>query len=176
MLWIERRKTRRPDPFILYNNIFHTHTKKGWNYWCTKRCTYVSSSALTNWTCLCCSCWWRLAIAKKIHLSTFTHLHAIPNSWRKVVFQAVTKNHDWSFSQKYKTGPYLVTSQNIFVSKQTKFDTFNEPRVEFKNQVVLICESIFQTRLVNQINLFKSFICSSVFCRSKKFIQTGMTC
>lgn len=47
-----------------------------------------------------------------------------------------------------------MTSQNIFVSKQTKFYTFNEPRVEFKNQIVLICESIIQTRLVNQINLF----------------------
>lgn len=47
-----------------------------------------------------------------------------------------------------------MKSQNIFMSKQTKFEIFNKPRVELKNQVILICESIIQTRLVNQINLF----------------------
>lgn len=134
MLWIERRKTRRSGPLILwYKNIFHTE-KKGWKNWLLKgtlrdiraclwsstlnrtslyffftpkRCTYVSSSALTNWTCLCCYCWWRLAIAKKIHLSTLTHLHAIPNSmtffspwntkWNKNNFHKSTINGDWSY-------------------------------------------------------------------------------
>jgi len=61
-----------------------------------------------------------------------------------------------------------VKSQNIFVSKQTKFYNFKKPRVKLKNQVILICDHSDQVSEPDKLEIIIKMF--------KKFLQIGMTC